>query len=310
MLALGTLQSQRCVCRQKFEAPCTPQTSARSTAVAAHDNIALITFFPTTSPSPTALTVLKCHKLGHGEEVVVRPRQVRREDEGEAAKDAVARDFAEPGLAARALVARPPRLDVGAIPKHPRTIKPTQHGKAHAYQRRRRAIRRRRRRDDMVAHQLAVVLLSERDMVEAARADGDRPQDRQLRTQADGGGADFVRHKLADDVVDIARVARRERAEGDEHLARAVGGDGREERAGEDEGVLERRVAVRAEAQRLGDGVDVQRRVRREAAEARGDGVARHDDGELRDRVLVEVLADEDCCGAADGLGARRFQVG
>mmetsp|Transcript_92400 Transcript_92400/g.263977 ORF Transcript_92400/g.263977 Transcript_92400/m.263977 type:complete len:216 (+) Transcript_92400:438-1085(+) len=166
-------------------------------------------------------------------------------------------------------------------------------GKAHLHElgAHRRALARGGRRHEVAFEQLLEVVHVAHDAQRAARLADDRLDDLHLGRQPDHAHANAGTLELGDRREDVARVRGREAAVADEHLAVAVLGNVLEQRERHLQRILQRRVAARREvlAQRL----HVSARAAAQVGQLLSHAVARHDQPDVRDRVLREERVDE-----------------
>ena len=92
--------------------------------------------------------------------------------------------------------------------------------------------------------------------------------------------------------IDIARVARQQGAKHDDDLARTMARRALQHSAAHLERVLQAWVAAALAGHEGAHGGEVQVRVAGEVGDGLGEAVAHADEGELRDGVLLEELAD------------------
>ncbi|KAJ8578276.1 hypothetical protein ON010_g936 [Phytophthora cinnamomi] len=245
-------------------------------------------------------------ELDHGEQVVVRAREVGRRHQRQVAHLAGRWQVAALGLAARTQVPHGrERLVAGA--ERQRAAAPLR--ESHLYQRREARSRGRdcRRREGEGRHESLHVLGVHGNMVRAVGSVGDAPQQVHLGSDADERHADVLPLECRQCLEDVARVGRHEVAVDHDDLAAAVGGHGLERALGDLQRVLQRRLLVHG--QRGRDALHVRLGVARQVAELLGRHALDADDAQLRDGVLVEVVLDELLQHAAGAGQAVRLPV-
>lgn len=165
------------------------------------------------SPLPRHL-----HPIPQREEVMITPRQMRRQNKRQSTSRTLARQRADLGTAPRTQVAAGGELGMAGAEAGER-LDDARREAHHEQARGRLFLRARDGRCGDGHHQLAEVLLVQRDAVDGVVAvvglGAQLAADGHLRRQPDHANPDLVRHQGVDGLVDVARVGAQEGAEDD-----------------------------------------------------------------------------------------------